>query len=507
MALTLEQQRELERLEAEQKQLEELLKQLPPEDAYDAFSSRNAQSYGAGTRFDLPRGGYQSRSGPVPRAAQEALIEGAGSTVGAAVGALPMFSIPTGGLSIPLGSALFGAGANAINQMRRGEPGQPAQPVRIGEMLGTGVASLLPAGRVAGTGVAALGREAAKQAAGNIAAAATETAIDEGRLPTLGEAALAGGAGAAGAVAYRGAARETKALAEETRKAQRTYRDQLMRTAQEVGFLFDPVKSNPTLATRGPSKAGYPAEFYREAAESNQEVTNRLVRREIGLPDDADLGNPMTLASEVVKAKQPYSQVASLSPVAKNALERWQMARQEARDYWQDYSRNAGVKEKKAAIAAEQRVAIAERVLEREARKAGKPDLILGLQEAKVKLAKLHQVELAMHKTTGDIDAKVLARVYDSNPKMFTGNLKLIAEVAHIQPYMFRDASDLRGALTDIGGVAGFGGVYDATVGEGLRKLQMSKPFQKSLAVPRYNTSVQDPVGTFLMRGTQSLGR
>ncbi len=506
---TISEEKEIEELRAQLAQLKTLRDQetqrLSAVSGYPQELDAPQQSYAAGARFDVPTGGYQSQSGSIPRVVQEAAIEGAASTIGAGVGALPVLSVPTGGLSIPLTSAVFSTGANIINQMRRGEPGQPTPSVKFGEALGTGVASLIGPGRVAGTGAAALAREVGKQTAGNVGALATETMVDEGRLPTIGEAGLAAGTGAVGAAAYRVSARETKALAEETRKAQRSYRDQLMRTAQEVGFMFDPVKSNPTLATRVASKTGYPAEFYREAAEANQEVTNRLVRRELGLPDNADLGNPMTLANEVVKAKQPYQQVASVSPLAKTALERWQMARQEARDYWQDYSRNAGVKEKKAALAAEQKVQTAERVLAREAQKAGKPGLVAELQDAKVRLAKLHQVELAMHKVTGDVDAKVLARVYDSNPKMFTGNLKLIAEVANVQPYMFRDASDLRGALTDMGG--GVGGFFDATVGQGLRNLQMSKPYQQSLAVPRYNTGVQDPVGTFLMRGTQSLGR
>ncbi len=501
MSATLEQQRKIEQLEARLRALDEAeaadAKRASDVNGYSAFDEMMA----IGGSQLIPNRGGDSLIGAPPRAIQEGAIEGVGAVVGGAVGALPVLSLPTGGLSIPIGAALGSMAGNAANQLRRGDG------FSRGELAASGVTSLIPAGKMSAIAGKELALEAAKQAGGNIAAKATETVIDRGELPTFNEgaAALAGGLG--GTLIGKTVARDARASAEAVRSAQRNYRDEVIKRGMGAGYVFDPVAANPSAATRGTMKLSNPAEFYREASVQNQEVTNRLVRAEIGLPDAADLGNPLTIAKAIADAKEPYRELASLNPTAKSGLEKLQSIRGEARDLWKEYARDAKVDVKKRAMQLDSQAKSLERGLEGLAVRMGRPDLKGGIQAAREKLSKLHYVETVMHPVTGDIDAAMLAKIHDANRGLFSGNLRVIAESASVHPYMFRDASNLRGALTEVGQFSGLSAAYDSTVGEGIRSVQRSGAYQRGAAIPKYNTKVQDPVATFLLRGTQAASR
>ncbi len=495
MSATLEQQRKIEQLEARLRALDEA-------EAADAKRASDVNGYSAFDEMvEAATEGGKSVVAAAPRAAQEMAIEGGGAVVGGAIGALPMFSVPTAGLSVAAGSALGSMAGNAINQFRRGGE------ISKGELAASGVTSLVPMGKLSVLAGKSLAKEAAKQAGGNLAATATQTIMDEGRLPTFNEAAMSTATSLGGVLAGKKVASDSGARAEVLRRKQNRYNDEVIKRGIGVGYVFDPAASNPNAMTQGVMVMSHPAEYYRSGAVANQAKTNELVRLELGLHESADLGNPLTLEIAKNKAKVPYVELSSISPTAKAGLEKLQSLRAQARDYWNEYGRDAKVEAKKKAISLDSQARSVERGLEALAVKAGKPELVGQLKVAREQLSKIHFIESASHATSGNVDAVLLSKIHDKNRELFTGNLKLIAESASVNPYMFRDASNLRGAITDVGGLGPFSRAYDATVGRAIRTAQNTPAYQSQFAIPQYNTKVQDPVATFLLRSSQSAGR
>jgi hypothetical protein len=61
----------------------------------------------------------------------------------------------------------------------------------------------------------------------------------------------------------------------------------------------------------------------------------------------------------------------------------------------------------------QQRADIAERVIEQQAARAGKPQLVCELQQARQNIAKILDVERAMNLAEGNVDARSLGRALD----------------------------------------------------------------------------------------------
>jgi hypothetical protein len=492
MPLTLEEQRELEQLGREfsvLKQQQEAPK--PSGDAYDYWASYSPA-------FDelLPPPGART----MPRGMQSAMLEGGGAAVGAKIGAIPAFSVPTGGLSIPAGAAIGGVAGMVGDKLIHKE-----KPTK-GEIAGSAVANAIPGANLAKSGASAIIREAGKQTAANIAAKATETAVDEGRPPTATEAGAATLGAVVGTAGNKAVGRYAKAEAEAVRASQRSHRDHILKLAQASGYILDPVHANPNATTRAVSELGNSSQFVREAVVHNQEITNRLIRAEIGLPPDAPL-DTMQIAKRIVDVKAPYQEIASLSPLAKNALEKLQSVRADARDAWKDYGATARVESKRAAIKADQQAEALESGLESLAKKANRPELVGQMREARKQLAKIHYVEAALNASAGEVDAKILGRIHDANPRLLTDNLKTVAELANIQPYMVRGATEMRAAVNDVGQFRPIAAAYDATVGQFLRGAQRSGTYQQAMGLPKYQMNAPDAAATFILKGSQAAGR
>lgn len=251
---------------------------------------------------------------------------------------------------------------------------------------------------------------------------ATQTNVALNAVPSL----LA--KGAKGPASRRAQAKTAKVRAEKSRHGVEI---DTMERARQEGFQVD-----PTL-------------FKSKQIERNQEATNRVARREAGLQPDEPISRA-TLARARNQIEQPYRDVAALSPTARSALTELEKARFKHQKHRLHYKTGHDPEALEKAEAFKAEADIWERMMENEAVRYGRPDLIPKLRKAREGLAKNHDVEMALNVGNGNIDATVLGRMYDHQEPL-TGGLETIARYEQAT----RGALPSGGVRVDQGGLPG----------------------------------------------------
>lgn len=202
---------------------------------------------------------------------------------------------------------------------------------------------------------------------------------------------------------------ETKALERGGQFRQSTVERGTMEAARKEGFSVDPMIRENTRMER------------------NQAAANRVARREAGLGEN----DPISIDSlnEVRdRAAAPYREVAKLSTDAKFALDQLKEARFWANKHHRAADRAPGgsPQDLKEAMRLDEEAKSWERVIDEEAVKAGRKDLLPKLREARIAIAKTYDVQRALNVGNGNIDAAVLGRMLDKGAPL-TGGLETIA--------------------------------------------------------------------------------
>lgn len=219
----------------------------------------------------------------------------------------------------------------------------------------------------------------------------------------------------------------TKQTVESTANA---VRNATIRESRDAGYVIPPSVTGGGTFSKAVESIGGKAATGQEAAIRNQQVTNSLARKAAGLADDEPITEAALKAARD-KFAEPYREIADLSPRAKQALEKLQDARLDVKDAWKQYNIMGGATNRKIAEAADSKVDVLERLLEREASAAGKSDLVERLRQARVAIAKNFDVERALNIGTGDVDAKVIGRMLDKRGvDGMTGELGVIGKFA-----------------------------------------------------------------------------
>lgn len=501
MPLTIAEQEELELLKAQLEELKKSTGQTPTDGADEVKKEDRGLAAGlAGTAADIG-------------------LPALAATAGQAVGAVPVLSVPTFGLSVPALGGTFGTAAYVANELAQG------RSPTMGGATSAFISSAFPGGQVAGAGAKALVKEGVKQTAAALTASQAEKAIEKGEIISPEEA-IATGIGTA--IGVKAASKVGKKGVEAERELARQYatRDDTLRFARALGYTLDTVQSNANSLTKGVERlAGGQAAVQREAARKNQLVTNSIIRSEIGLPPDAEL-NDMVLAIRKFDVSEPYRELEKLSPVAKSAMERLSTLRRDAADYWRDYSINGRVETRKTAEALQKKAEVIENSLDKLATKYGSPTLVDEMRAARKQLAKIHVIESALNPKAQNVDAIVIGKIQDKNPDYLTDGLKAIADIANIQAAVMKEftripsgqsnqlaRSIISGTLGTVG--YGTGGVPGAVAGMiagsvsdiPFRALATSQPFQAALAIPRYEKlTTPTAVQTFLMQSGRQAG-
>lgn len=470
MPLTLEEQKELERLEAEEAA---------------AQAAQQAQA-----RREVP---YSERLQQLAMSVGRIGAEGLGGATGQAIGALPILSVPTAGMSVPVLGALGSTLGYMGGQLASGE-----------EITKGGVASAAGTGAIpGGFAVKATGKEMAKaagrMAAGSLAAKTAETEISEGRLPTPTEAGLAIAGGAAGGAAS-GKAVSGKAAAKAAREAaEYESRNEAIRLGQAIGFKTDPRQFGQESVAKSIEEAvGGRQRAVDLLKRANQANTNAIIRNELRLASDATLDH-LTLRDAAKKQHGPYREVASLSDYGKRTFAELDQTRFDMRKAWNEYraSRDANGKGNPDLLEkAESLTEKAEKLEDRLAKIAtdhGSPELVEQLKDARKVLSKISVVESALNSAANNVDATIIGKLNDAKPKLLTEGMRAIGDLANIQPHIMREfvvGSDpgrgpagrsLQLGLAAIGSGVGakFGGPAGATAGMvgGYAAGQLANPF------------------------------
>lgn len=306
----------------------------------------------------------------------------------------------------------------------------------------------------------------------------------------------------AGPVAQRmgewGADRQAQAA---QRQAQGAVGDETLKMGREAGYVLPPSAVNDSFLGRRMESVAGKAAIGQEAAIRNQSVTDRLARQAVGLNENDPI-SLTNLRSARFDAAQPYRDVAALSPQAANDLAALQQARFDAKMAWKEHGRTGLRSAYADAQRAETDVARLTQNLDNYAQQANMPELVDALKQARQRIAQNHQVQAALNRGTGSVDASVIGRSLDNGAPL-SGPLETIGRFQQAyRPYM-REGSTiptpgvskseaLASALLATGGAAS--GHPAGLLAGGLpllsgptRSLLLSGPVQESVMSPNYS--------------------
>ena len=220
----------------------------------------------------------------------------------------------------------------------------------------------------------------------------------------------------------------------------------------EAGYVVPLSAIKPGLLINRVESFGGRAAIKQQAILNNQQLTNTLAKRSIGLPETTEL-SPELLGSYRIAQAAPYRALDALRPTPEMAwfpryhetglLSQWQQAKAEATQMWKIYWRNG---EKDARTTAQELDAHADSLmndLKRLAEANGRPDLIPEIKKASQEIAKSHMIEEALNVGSHNVDPAVLGRMLDAK-RPLTGELKLIARFHQAFRQYSQDASGMQ---------------------------------------------------------------
>lgn len=315
-------------------------------------------------------------------------------------------------------------------------------------------------------------------------------------------------------------------------------RDATLRRAQQAGYVVPPSTVNPTAANRVLESLSGKAATQQAAAAQNQQVTNRLIRQELGLPDDAPLTRD-TLntvrskaggvykdikASGTINTDKEYTDglkdiMASIKEVSKDfpgadvgsnkevralvkTLTRQKFGANSAVEYIKQLRKMAtgnlsGVNSAdpaKRALGTAQReaAAILEEQVIRHLNANGKTQLAGQFDEARRLIAKTYSVEAALNDATGNVVARKLATQLGRR-KPLSGGIREAAEFAQLAPRAAEEVTH-SGGVSALDAMLGGGGVLAgqplllaAPFGRyAARQSILSRPYQARMTTPNY---------------------
>jgi len=312
---------------------------------------------------------------------------------------------------------------------------------------------------------------------------------------------------------------------------------QAAREAQEAGYVIPPTQVKPSLVNRLLEGTAGKISTAQNASFKNQQVTNQLAAKSLGLPEDTVI-SPEILTNIRAKAGQAYENLGATGTVktspkfiqALDEIKPYKDAVQASKDFptadkspiigvidelkQKSFDVNSAISKinvlrndadiaygagnKALGKANKEASQVLENTIENYLANTKQTDLLQKLKDARQLIAKTYSVENALNQTTGSIDAKKLAAQL-AKGKPLSGELKQSAQFAQAFPTATQ-TTERMGSIPqisplDVGGAAlTSGGAYFAG-GEGatplgfatllarptLRAAALSKPVQSRL--------------------------
>jgi hypothetical protein len=193
-----------------------------------------------------------------------------------------------------------------------------------------------------------------------------------------------------------------------------------LKEAVDAGYVVPPNMVNPSTKNAIIESFSGKQATSQLASVRNQDVTEGLVRKSLGLSEDAPLTKS---ALEKIRKVEggAYKRVGELSPQAEMDLEALKQARNEAQGWFNAYNRSASPADLAKAKDFRDTAEVLELQLESHAKDAGKDALIPALREARKQIAKTYTVERALNDSTGTVNARVIGRLYDKGKPLSDG--------------------------------------------------------------------------------------
>ena len=315
--------------------------------------------------------------------------------------------------------------------------------------------------------------------------------------------------------------------------------------ARELGYVIPPTQANPSMLNRIMEGVAGKITTAQNASARNQEITNRLAAKSLGLAEDtaitpqvlADLrttaGNAYTnlgLAGQVITDKSyinalddiakpfvvaakgfpdaPPSPVLNLVQSLKSpsfdataAIEKIKQLRTAADDAFRSGNTDIARASKSAATAIEN-------ALEGHLSKTGQGDLLSKFRDARQLIAKTYSVEKAANPATGTIDAKKLAAQLQRG-KPLSAELKDIAQFSQSFPKASQTPETM-GSLTQLNPLDYFAGLVGgvSTGGPGAAAI-LARPAMRAAALssPVQNRLIPSTAAPFLTDNQRNLAR
>lgn len=203
-------------------------------------------------------------------------------------------------------------------------------------------------------------------------------------------------------------------------KSRNSMKDAALAEGRAAGYTVPNSDVAPSFLGNRLESIGGKAAIKQEAAVRNQQVTNALTRKALGIADDVPISQSV-LDGMRKTAGKAYQEVSDLSPQAATDLEALKVARNEATGWFTAYNRSARPDDLAKAKAARELSNQLEAALEQHAKAAGRNDLVPALVNARKQIAKTYTVERALNKTTGDVSAPVLGRLQNKGKPLSDG--------------------------------------------------------------------------------------
>lgn len=355
---------------------------------------------------------------------------------------------------------------------------------------------------------------------GGTSAAAGQATTEATGSPIAG---LVVGAATPFAISKTASAAQNAVRTAEQQQAANVVKDKIWQDARSAGFVAPKSAVSPTATTTALEGFAGKTATTEKAMVKNQETTNNLIRQEFGISKDTPLSSELfeKLRADAGRAYDdvqslPLQQIDVLNPNTglmqpkqfnpKQMVADLRQARSDARSNWTAFKKNGNPEFQQKANAAENEATRLENELDKVVSQSGQPELMANLRQARVEIAKLHQVENSFNPSSQNVDPAYFARLAQKGAPL-TGNLKIIGDFANQFPRYVKETSKLASpgssSVNSLGAavLGAFGNLKTAglmaTRGP-VGSMMLSGPYQNMFVKPNYGPNM-------LIRGAANL--
>lgn len=237
---------------------------------------------------------------------------------------------------------------------------------------------------------------------------------------------------------------------------QNVKKNKIIKRSADEGYVFIPSAfDKPTAMERLKESAIGTTKASEQAQQTNQKVTNNLIRKYLGVekstPLDLDLTEKIRRQNGKVyaeidnlPARPPKTKIVprglsgygalskkvdiEVTRSGRDILRDLKETRKGVQDYWTEFKVQRTVRARDSAVKLEKRVEELEDELLDIATYNNKSNLVPALKAARKQIAKAHLVEKALNDANGNVNAKVITKLaYDK--RLIDKNVKTIAEM------------------------------------------------------------------------------